>query len=839
MKDKIKYNFTEVEKKWAKIWYEHGLYKSLDKNETDKPKKYILVEFPYPNYTGLHMGHIMRYGVPDVLSRKFRMSGYNVLFPMGWDAFGLPTENYAIKTGQHPKEVTKNAIAKFKKQLISAGFSFDWTREFSSTDPEYYKWTQWMFLKFYEHGLAEIKEMPIWWCDELKTVLSNEEVIKDANGNLISERGEKPVEKRMLRQWVIRIDLYAEKLLEGLEENNFPESIKAAQRNWIGKSEGARVKFQVEQNGNSKLEDIYLETFTTRIDTIFGVSFLVLAPEHELVKILTSPAQKELVEKYIDESATKSDLDRVSLKEKTGVFTGSYAINPFNSKKIPIFVGDYVLNNYGTGAVMGVPAHDERDNEFAKKYNLEILNVVEPINKTEKGKVNDGDIFVDDGILVNSGEYTGMKSSEARERMTKNSKLAKDNVVVGETTYKLREWVFSRQRYWGEPIPMLHDEETGEVIPLLNTNDTKAVDSLLPLELPEVPDYQPSSDSTSPLAKNKEWVKYESKEKNKILKRETNTMPNWAGSSWYYLRYIDPKNNKSFADMDKLKYMLPVDMYFGGSEHTTLHLLYSRFWHRFLYDLGLVPTKEPYTWRMNSGLLLGPDGRKMSKSIGNIIDPDESINKYGGDATKLAVLFLGPYDGTFSWKEGTVKATNKLINNIYNHHFNSLDRNKESNEKLVRAFHLMLKNITNQVDQLKVNTAISEIMIFVNKIEGKIGIDIWTDFIKVLAILTPFLAEELWFNLHGYDLDNWKKEYSVHMQGWPEYNPDLAKVNEIIIGVQINGKRRGEVSITETDSQDTVLEKIKRDESISKWLEGKETYTNVVYIPNKIINIVL
>ncbi len=949
------YDFEKIEKRWREVWYKNNIYEAKDFSK--KTKKYILAEFPYPSGTALHAGHMMRYTMPDVFARYFRMKGYNVLFPMGWDAFGLPAEDFAIRTGIHPEDTTKEAIENYKTSMLKMGYGIDWTREVNTTDPKYYKWTQWLFLKFWEEGLAEYQEMPVWWCEELKTVLADEEVLADENGNKVSERRGFPVERKMLKQWVLKIPKYAEKLLEGLNQIDFPEAIKSAQSNWIGKSEGALIKFQV--------ENTTLEVFTTRPDTLFGVTFVALAPEHELLKTLLAKVKnaKEVTE-YIETVSTKSELERQVNKEKTGVeLEGIKAKHPFTNTELPIFVADYVLPKIGTGAIMGVPAHDERDFEFAKKFNLEIKVVIEPITGTKReneefrksivalvinpknnkvlsinwgsefggslligGGLKDSEdvvecakrevreetgyvnlkyiktsetihhhyfayskevprqievkgllfelideerqkpklendelnkfkaewldvretqlkivdslhryilekflldrIYTGDGILTNSEEFSQLDSKTATEKIIQ--KLESQNKGTEKVTYKIRAWVFSRQRYWGEPIPLIH-KKTGEVEAICDTKNPKEVKDTLPLVLPNVPDYRPTSDGTSPLARNKKWVKTTAND-GTPAERETSTMPNWAGSCWYYMRYIDPQNETAFADYEKLKYWLPVDNYFGGAEHTTLHLLYSRFWHKFFYDLKLVPTPEPYNWRMNGGILLGPDGRKMSKSKGNVIEPMDIVENYGADALRTYICFLGPYTDTYPWSDTGIKSTWRLMKNIYALKTRISDTPQDI--EITRAYHKMVKKVTNMIVNLKMNTAISEIMIFVNKARRTkhINIEVWKGFVKVIAPFAPFLAEELWQGVNNYK--KWSKENSVHLQPWPNYSEDLARDEIIIIPVQINGKARGEIEIEEDEQEEFVIKKAKefiKDEKIKK----------VIYVPNKIINLVV
>ncbi|MBW6441875.1 leucine--tRNA ligase [Patescibacteria group bacterium] len=812
------YNHKKIEENWVEKWLRDNVYEAVDFSE--KPKKYILEEFPYPSSNSLHAGHVMRYTVPDVYARYLRMKGYNVLFPMGWDAFGLPAENYAIKTGIHPAKITQDTIVNFKESFLRMGYGIDWEREIDTSDPNYYKWTQWLFLKFFENGLAEYKETPIWWCEELKTVLAEEEVLTDKDGNKISERGLKPVEKKMLKQWVLKIPEYAEKLLQGLDTVDFPESIKAAQRNWIGKSEGANISFEVD--GES------IEVFTTRPDTIFGVTFMVFAPEHPFIKKVWDKIENQSdVNDYIEASKNKSDIERQAEKDKTGVeIKGIKAKVPFAEREVPIFIADYVLMDYGTGFIMAVPAHDERDYQFAKKYGIEIIEVIKPENAESQDEV----LFTGDGVMINSGEYSGVSSEEFKKIVVENlEKQGKGNSAVN---YKIRDWVFSRQRYWGEPIPLIHTEEGFKAV--CNTQNIKEVNENLPLELPDVPDFSPSDDGASPLERNSEWVNitYEGKP----AKRETNTMPNWAGSCWYYIRYVDPKNDNEFADIEKMKYWLPVDRYFGGAEHTTLHLLYSRFWHKFFHDLNLVPTPEPYNWRINGGILLAPDGSKMSKSKDNGIDPMELVDKYGADALRTTICFMGPYDETYPYNPNIIKTVNKLIKNVYSLQEKVSDEN--SDEPTLKAYHSMVKNISEMIENLKMNTAVSEIMIFINHLKKVevIGKDIWEGFLKVFSPFAPFVAEELWQEFNGFS--EWKKENSMHLQPWPGFDEKFIQEETITIPVQINGKVRTEIVINCGDTEEIVKEKALSDEKVLKLTEGKEI-KKFIYVKDKIVNLVL
>lgn len=798
------YNFKDIENNYKNLWHEKKVYEAVD--FSPKPKKYILAEFPYPSGAALHMGHMMRFLHADVYARYKRMTGYNVLFPMGWDAFGLPAENYAIKTGIHPSETTKKSIETMKNSFIHMGFGFDWGREISTIDPQYYKWTQWLFLKFYENGLAEYKEMPLWWCEELKTVLAEEEVLEDANGNKISERGGHPVVRKNLKQWVLKMPQYAQKLIDGLNETDFPEPIKNAQINWIGRSEGSEINFDIKDSSEK------IRIFTTRIDTIFGATFMVVSPEHPILEKIVTENQKEEIKSYQEKVKSKSELERTELqKDKSGVFTGSYAINPISKRQIPIYIGDFVLMSYGTGAIMGVPAHDERDYEFANKYNLEILPVIENQNKELPNK--------DYGNLINSEEYNGLSSEEAR--IILNDLIEKNSIGNKKVNFKLRDWVFSRQRYWGEPIPLIHMED-GSIIPEKN----------LPLVLPEVPNYEPSSDASAPLAKNNEWVNVDID--GKKGKRETNTMPNWAGSSWYFLRYIDAHNNNEFASQDKLKYWLPVDNYFGGSEHTTMHLLYSRFWHKFFYDLNLVPTSEPYQWRLNGGLVLGPDGKKMSKSLGNTVDPLPIAEKYGADAIRMGIAFMGPVEDSFPWNENGVKACFKVLNTIWNLSEKIVDEKIEAQELHINN---LIKNISSMYENIRFNTAVSEIMIFLNNIKNdeKISKNTYIRFLQCLAPLAPFTSEELYQKINKTEMS---KNSSIHISDFPKFDEKLLSGVEINLPVQVNGKLISTIKIPQSLSEEEVLNIAKQNEKISKVIENKEI-KKIIFIQNKILSLLI
>ena len=810
------YDHSKIEEKWKDKWFEDNVYEAID--FSDKPKKYILAEFPYPSGKALHVGHAMRYTVPDVYSRFLRMNGYNVMFPMGWDAFGLPAENYAIKTGGHPSKINTDIIPHYKDCMMRMGYGVDWNREINTTDPNYYKWTQWLFLKFFEQGLAQYKETPVWWCEKLKTVLADEEVLNDKDGNKISERDGNPVEKKMLKQWVLKIPQYAEKLLRGLKDLDFPEAIKIAQTNWIGKSEGAEIDFEIEGEKVS--------IFTTRPDTIYGITFMGIAPENPLItKIFEHIKNKDAVSEYINKSKNKSDLEKQMLKEKTGVeLKGITAKCLLIGREVPIYVADYVLMDYGTGVVMAVPAHDERDFSFAKKYGIEIIKVIEGNDKKT-------DLYIGEGIMINSDKYNGMKSEDFKLKIVED--LEREGVGKKAVSYKIRDWVFSRQRYWGEPFPLLHLED-GSVVAICDTNNPKQVKEMLPVTLPDVPDYSPTSDGSSPLDKNKEWVNIEFK--GRKAKRETDTMPNWAGSCWYYLRYCDPKNDETFADMEKLKYWLPVDKYFGGAEHTTMHLLYSRFWHKFLYDQKLVPTEEPYQWRLNGGLLLGADGRKMSKSYGNTVEPMEYVDQYGADSTRMSICFLGPYEDTYPWNTNSIKAVRKLISNVYQ--MKNKITNDPASKEITKAYNLMLKNATSMIEALKMNTCISEFMIFINilKKETKINKEIYKGFIKAFAPFAPFASEDIWQEINNYK--EWRKENSVHLQQWPKFDINVLEEDTILIPVQINGKVKAEIEITRDADEGVAKQAALNNEKINSLISNKKV-TRVIYVKNRIINLLI
>ena len=795
------YNFKEIEKKWQDKWDEEKTFKT-DAWDFSKPKFYALDMFPYPSGQGLHVGHPEGYTATDIISRMRRMQGYNVLHPMGWDAFGLPAEQYAIKTGNHPETFTKKNIETFKKQLKMLGFSFDWDREISTCEPSYYKWTQWIFKQLYNDGLAELIEMPVNWCEGLGCVLSNDEVI---NGK--SERGGYPVVRKNMKQWVMDIQDYAEILLSGLDDLDWPESTKEIQRNWIGKSIGAEVKFKV---ANS---DKYFTVFTTRADTLFGATYCVLSPEHELVDILTTPECKQAVEEYKKVAAAKSDLERTELnKEKTGVFIGAYAINPVNNKEIPIWISDYVLSTYGTGAIMAVPAHDERDYEFARKFGIDIIPVLDG-----------GDIlkeaFTGDGVHINSEFLNGLGKEEAINKMI--NWLEKNKIGTKKINYKLREWIFARQRYWGEPIPVVFTEDNK--IHVLADED-------LPLVLPELEDYAPSKTGASPLDKATDWLNttFEGEK----ATRETSTMPGSAGSSWYFLRYIDPHNENVIADPELLKHWMPVDLYVGGPEHAVGHLLYSRFWNNYLYNKGIVPTKEPFQKLRHQGMILGTNGEKMSKSKGNVINPDDMVKEYGADALRLYEMFMGPIDAAKPWDITGIEGTKKFLDRIWRLYVESGKISNNHNSNLDKIYNYTVKKVTNDYENMYFNTAISQMMIFINAVykEETLPIEYAEGFLKLLNPVAPHITEELWNRLNH--------NKTIAYEKWPEYDESKITENEIEIPVQINGKVKETITIPVDLEEGKVKEIVHENGNIANLTNGK-TIVKEIYVKNKIYNIVI
>jgi len=847
------YKFGEIEKKWQDFWQEHKTFKAHDCDEA-KRKYYVLDMFPYPSGQGLHVGHPEGYTASDIVARYKRMKGFNVLHPMGWDAFGLPAEQYAVQTGTAPKETTQKNVDNIRKQIKSLGFSYDWDREVNTTDPNYYKWTQWIFLKFFnsyfdeteqkakpieelpipeglseqdkqqyiaEHRLAYEAEVPVNWCPELGTVLANEEVI----GGL-SERGNHPVIRKPMRQWMLRITKYTERLLEDLAEVDWPDSIKKLQQDWIGKSIGAEVKFEIEDSDR----DIWV--FTTRPDTLFGATYMVFAPELEAVDIITTDEHKEEVKEYREQAARKSDLDRTDLaKEKTGVFTGAYAINPVNGEKIPIWISDYVLISYGTGAIMAVPAHDERDFEFATKFKLPIIPVVEPEDSEQAELVGQGKLcFTGDGRAINSGQFNGLSTSLFKEQIT--DWLAKKGQGKKAINYKLRDWLFSRQRYWGEPFPILHTEN-GNIIGL-STED-------LPLELPMVKDYKPAGTGEPPLANAEDWVNVILPDGSKA-KRETNTMPQWAGSCWYYLRYLDPDNNQQGWDAEKEKYWMGdtgVDLYIGGAEHAVLHLLYSRFWHKLLYDLDYVGTKEPFKKLINQGMILGEDGQKMSKSRGNVVNPDKVISDYGADSMRLYEMFMGPLEAMKPWNmhgvEGVYRFLQKTWRTIVDEETGKLAgqiQETQADEATLRLLNQTIKKVGYDIETFGFNTAISAMMIFINHL-SKQNVrpkTVAEKFVKILSPFAPHIAEELWEILGHSD--------SLAYEQWPEYDKNLIKEKEIELAVQVMGKIKDKIIVSAEADEEQIKQKALASEKVVAALADKEP-RKIIVIKSRLVNIVV
>ncbi|HBI1694237.1 TPA: leucine--tRNA ligase [Enterococcus faecalis] len=802
----MSYNHKEIEKKWQKYWAKNNCFNTLD--DPNKEKFYALDMFPYPSGQGLHVGHPEGYTATDILSRMKRAQGYNVLHPMGWDAFGLPAEQYALDTGNDPAEFTKKNIETFRRQINSLGFSYDWNREINTTDPEYYKWTQWIFAKLYEKGLAYEAEVAVNWVPELGTVISNEEVIDGK-----SERGGYDVVRRPMRQWMLKITAYADRLLEDLELVDWPESIKDMQRNWIGRSEGANVTFKVAGTEES------FTVFTTRPDTLFGATYTVLAPELELVKKITTPEQTAAVEAYIEETSKKSDLNRTDLaKEKTGVFTGAYAINPVNGQEIPIWIGDYVLASYGTGAIMAVPAHDERDYEFAKTFGIDILPVIAGGDITTEA-------YTGDGPHINSDFLNGLNKAEAIAKM--NEWLEENHVGKKEVSYRLRDWLFSRQRYWGEPIPVIHWEDG---------TTTTVPESELPLRLPVTSDIRPSGTGESPLANIDEWVNVVDPETGMKGKRETNTMPQWAGSSWYYLRFIDPHNKNEIADFEKLKRWLPVDIYIGGAEHAVLHLLYARFWHKFLYDIGVVPTKEPFQKLYNQGMILGENNEKMSKSRGNVVNPDDVVAKYGADTLRLYEMFMGPLDASIAWNENGLEGSRKFLDRVWrlivDEEGKMRDRITTINDgRLTKIYHQTVKKVTEDMANLHFNTAISQLMVFVNEANkvDALPYEYVEGFVQLLAPIAPHIGEELWQILGN--------EESLTYVPWPTYDEAALVEDEVEVVFQVNGKLRGKQNVARGLSKEELEQIAMNHEAVKEFIEGK-TVRKVIAVPDKLVNIV-
>ncbi|WP_025851343.1 leucine--tRNA ligase [Paenibacillus ehimensis] len=805
------YNPLAIEPKWQQYWENNKTFKVQD--DESKPKFYALDMFPYPSGAGLHVGHPEGYTATDIVSRYKRMRGYNVLHPMGWDAFGLPAEQHALDTGQHPRDITFRNIDNFRRQIKSLGFSYDWERELSTTDPEYYKWTQWIFVQLYKKGLAYVDEVPVNWCPALGTVLANEEVIDG-----LSERGGHPVIRKPMRQWVLKITEYAERLLEDLEELDWSESIKDMQRNWIGKSTGAEVTFAIDGHGNDSLK-----VFTTRPDTLFGATYCVLAPEHELVARITTPEQSQAVKDYQERAARKSDLERTDLaKEKTGVFTGAYAVNPVNGSKVPIWIADYVLAGYGTGAIMAVPGHDQRDWEFAKQFDLPILEVVQGGDVSKEA-------YAGDGAHVNSDFLNGLNNEQAIARMIEH--LEANGKGQGKVTYRLRDWLFSRQRYWGEPIPILHLEDgTMKTVP----------EDQLPLLLPEVDEIKPSGTGESPLANVTDWVNTVDPETGLKARRETNTMPQWAGSCWYYLRFIDPKNKDEICSKELQRKWLPVDLYIGGAEHAVLHLLYARFWHKVLYDLGVVETKEPFYKLVNQGMILGENMEKMSKSRGNVINPDEIVGEYGADTLRMYEMFMGPLEATKPWNANGVEGTFRFLNRVWRLFVGEdgqlsakiTEDNDAGSEAFKRTWHRTIKKVTEDYEALRFNTAISQLMIFVNEAykTDRLPKAAMENFVQMLSPIAPHLAEELWEKLGHTG--------TVTYEAWPAYDEAWTVDNEVEIVIQVNGKIADRATIAADADEATMQELALGLAKVKEAMAGK-TVRKVIAVKGKLVNIVV
>ena len=809
----MSYNFTEIEKKWQEYWDKNKTFKT-DVWDFSKPKYYALDMFPYPSGQGLHVGHPEGYTATDIMSRMRRMQGYNVLHPMGWDAFGLPAEQYAIKTGNHPAGFTERNIATFKRQLKMLGFSFDWDREISTCDPSFYKWTQWIFKQLYNDGLAKLVEMPVNWCEGLGCVLSNDEVI---NGK--SERGGFPVVRKNMKQWVMDIPKYAEILLNGLDEVDWPESTKEIQRNWIGKSVGAEVIFKVANSDKS------FTVFTTRADTLFGATYCVLSPEHDLVNEITTSDHKKAIEEYKTMASAKSDLERTELnKEKTGCFTGAFAINPVNGKEIPIWISDYVLSTYGTGAIMAVPAHDERDYAFASKFGIDIVPVLEGGDISKEA-------FTGDGVHINSDFLNGLGKQEAIDKMI--AWLEGKGIGTKKVNYKIREWIFARQRYWGEPIPIVFTE---------NNEIHVLADEDLPLVLPELEDYAPSKTGASPLDKATDWVN--TTFEGKPARRETSTMPGSAGSSWYFLRYIDPHNENEIADPELLKHWMPVDLYVGGPEHAVGHLLYSRFWNNYLYNKGIAPTKEPFAKLRHQGMILGSNGEKMSKSKGNVINPDDMVKEYGADALRVYEMFMGPIDSAKPWDPNGIDGSKKFLDRVWrlfvesgkvqdvNANVSASSSASNAYKNLEKVYNYTVKKVTNDYENMYYNTAISQMMIFINSAskEDVIPKEYAEGFIKLLNPVAPHITEEIW-NRFGHD-------NTITYEAWPTYDETKLVEDTVEIPVQINGNVRATVSISIDASEDEVKNIVHQNSNIQAQLEGK-TVVKEIYVKNKIYNIVV
>ncbi|MEC9455502.1 MAG: leucine--tRNA ligase [Candidatus Neomarinimicrobiota bacterium] len=811
----LSYNHKKIEPKWQEYWANNSTFLT---SEDNKPKYYVLDMFPYPSGSGLHVGHALGYVATDIVARFKRMKGFNVLHPMGWDAFGLPAEQYAIKTGTHPSITTAQNIQNFKRQINQLGFSYDWSREINTTDPEYYKWTQWIFLQLYNRGLAYQEEVAVNWCPELRAVLANEEVVDGK-----SDIGGHPVYRTPMKQWVLKITKYAESLLNGLEDLDWPENIKELQKNWIGKSEGVEINFSIK---NSSKESI--KVYTTRSDTLFGATYMVIAPEHPLVDTIVTDKQKKAVEKYIKETQQKSDFDRTEVnKDKTGIFTGSYAINPLSKEEMEIWVADYVLISYGTGAIMAVPGHDERDWEFAKKYDLPIKEVVKGGDVTKAAFIDKGDAIIVNSSHPDTLSIDGLTVEKAIKKTIQY--IEKEGLGTGAVNYKLRDWLFSRQRYWGEPFPIIHTDDGLETV--------KEED--LPVMLPEVDNYKPSDDGKSPLSTIKNWVEVKDSSGNIVGLRETNTMPQWAGSCWYYLRFVDPLNRDNSWSEKKEKYWMPVDLYIGGQEHAVLHLLYSRFWHHVLHDLGLVSTKEPFKKLYNQGMILGDDGAKMSKSRGNVVNPDDIIDEYGADSMRLYEMFMGPLNKSKPWNTKGLQGCYRFINKLWaiiideeGKLSSKIAEDVTPDKETLHLHHTTIKKVGDDIENLHFNTAVSQLMIYCNHLQkcNKISRDLIVDLVKVSSPFMPHLSEEFWSLLGNKD--------SLAYENWPDYDEKLTQTDEVTVAVQVNGKLRANITLAKDSDETTAVDAALALEKIENYT-SKGSIVKTIYVPNRLLNFVV
>ncbi len=811
----MSYNHKKIEPKWQEYWANNSTFLT---SEDNKPKYYVLDMFPYPSGSGLHVGHALGYVATDIVARFKRMKGFNVLHPMGWDAFGLPAEQYAIKTGTHPSITTAQNIQNFKRQINQLGFSYDWSREINTTDPEYYKWTQWIFLQLYNQGLAYQEEVAVNWCPELRAVLANEEVVDGK-----SDIGGHPVYRTPMKQWVLKITKYAESLLNGLEDLDWPENIKELQKNWIGKSEGVEINFSIK---NSSKESI--KVYTTRSDTLFGATYMVIAPEHPLVDTIVTDKQKKAVEKYIKETQQKSDFDRTEVnKDKTGIFTGSYAINPLSKEEMEIWVADYVLISYGTGAIMAVPGHDERDWEFAKKYDLPIKEVVKGGDVTKAAFIDKGDAIIVNSSHPDTLSIDGLTVEKAIKKTIQY--IEKEGLGTGAVNYKLRDWLFSRQRYWGEPFPIIHTDDGLETV--------KEED--LPVMLPEVDNYKPSDDGKSPLSTIKNWVEVKDSSGNIVGLRETNTMPQWAGSCWYYLRFVDPLNRDNSWSEKKEKYWMPVDLYIGGQEHAVLHLLYSRFWHHVLHDLGLVSTKEPFKKLYNQGMILGDDGAKMSKSRGNVVNPDDIIDEYGADSMRLYEMFMGPLNKSKPWNTKGLQGCYRFINKLWaiiideeGKLSSKIAEDVTPDKETLHLHHTTIKKVGDDIENLHFNTAVSQLMIYCNHLQkcNKISRDLIVDLVKVSSPFMPHLSEEFWSLLGNKD--------SLAYENWPDYDEKLTQTDEVTVAVQVNGKLRANITLAKDSDETTAVDAALALEKIENYT-SKGSIVKTIYVPNRLLNFVV